>query len=105
VGTNRAVQHDYGVDLHLLLSSLGVNSCKTYKGYNFDGWKHPLRLSQNHIASAMLSLRCISFLAVISVAVAQIVKSSVTSPDTSLRVGDLGGNATSPLQYGIMFEV
>jgi hypothetical protein len=41
------------------------------------------------------------FVAVITAAVAQ----NATPPDTSLRVGNSGGNATSPLQYGLMFEV
>jgi hypothetical protein len=41
------------------------------------------------------------FIAAITAAVAQ----NATSPDTSLRVGNSGGNATSPLQYGLMFEV
>ncbi len=38
------------------------------------------------------------FIFVITVAVAQ-------APDSTLRVANSGGNASSPLQYGLMFEV
>lgn len=49
----------------------------------------------------MFLFRFSIYVAVITVAVAQ----NASSPDTSLRVGNTGGNATSSLQYGIMFEV
>lgn len=38
------------------------------------------------------------FIAVITVAVAQ-------TPNNALQIANSGGNASSPLQYGLMFEV
>lgn len=49
----------------------------------------------------MYSTKCFVFLATIGIALGQ----NTSSPDSSIRVLDSGGNATSPLQYGIMFEV
>lgn len=48
----------------------------------------------------MFSFKSLVFLAVITS-----TTQNTTFADTSLRVGNLGRNATSPLQYGIMFEV
>ena len=46
----------------------------------------------------MIFFKFFSFIAVITVAVAQ-------TPNNALQVAKSGGNASSPLQYGLMFEV